>query len=95
MSMYERNSDFPIHVSAETIFDHVVSRQSEAFDADDVAEITGDHGAELVALLNIGDALAIGKLLIQAKAELVFRRAQFEHYGKIVFTNKTANEVTK
>ena len=90
MSMYERNSDFPIRVSAESEFDHVVSTQSEAFDADDVAEITGDQSAELVALLNIGDALAIGKLLIQAKAELVFRRAQIQHYGSIVFRNKTA-----
>lgn len=95
MSMYERSSDFPIHVSDQTIFDHVVIRQSEAFDADDVAEITGDHGAELVSLLNVGDALAIGKLLIRAKAELVFRRAQFGHYGEIVFTNKTANEGAK
>ena len=93
MSMYERNGDFPIHTSDETEFDHVVSTQSEAFDADDISEIAYDNSAELVALLNTGDALAIGNLLIKAKAELVFARAQHQHYGKIVFTNKTANEV--
>ena len=93
MSMYERDSDFPIYVSEESEFDHVVSTQSEAFDADDIAEITGDNAAELLALLNIDDALAIGKLLIKAKGELVFCRAQHQHYGKIVFANKTANEV--
>lgn len=90
MSMYERPSDFPVYVSAETEFDHVISTQSEAFDADDVAEIAFDNGGALVALLNTGDALAIGKLLIQAKAELVFRRAQIQHYSSVVFRDKTA-----
>ena len=93
MSMYERNSDFPIHVSDETEFDHVVSTQSEAFDDGDVVDIACDNTAELLVLLNTGDALAIGNLLIKAKAELVFARAQHQHYGRIVFTNKTANEV--
>lgn len=93
MSMYERNSDFPIRVSAETEFDHVVSTQSEAFDDLDVVDVACDKSAELLTLLNICDAEAIGKLFIQAKAELVFSRAQHQHYGKIVFTNKTANEV--
>lgn len=93
MSMYERNSDFPIRLSDETEFDHVVSTQSEAFDVDDLNEIVFDDADKLVTLLNINDAQAIGKLLIEAKAKLVFRRAQFQHYGKIVFTNQTANEV--
>jgi hypothetical protein len=93
MSMYERNSDFPIRVSAESEFDHVVSTQSEAFDDLDVVDVACDNAAELLALLNIGDAEAIGKLFIKAKAELVFSRAQHQHYGRIVFTNKTANEV--
>lgn len=90
MSMYERPSDFPVYVSAASEFDHVVSTQSEAFDADDVAEIGYEKGVELVALLAKGDALAIGKLLIQAKAELVFRRAQIQHYGLVVFLNEVA-----
>ena len=93
MSMYERDSDFPICVSAESEFDHVVSTQSEAFDGDDIVDITYENAAELLSLLNIGDAEAIGKLLIKEKAELVFSRAQHQHYGRIVFKNKTANEI--
>lgn len=93
MSMYERDSDFPIRVSEESEFDHVVGTQSEAFDGFDIIDIAYDNTAELLSLLNIGDAEAIGKLLIKAKAELVFSRAQHQHYGRIVFANKTANEV--
>lgn len=93
MSMYERNGDFPICVSDETKFDYVVATQSEAFDKDDVVDVAYEYAAELVALLNIGDVVAIGLLLIKAKANLVFSRAQHQHYGRIVFTNKKATEV--
>lgn len=90
MSMYERNSDFPIRVSDETEFDNAVRNQSEAFDADDLADIVTVNANEILALVNCKDAEAIGKLLIKTKAELVFSRAQHQHYGRIVFTNKTA-----
>jgi hypothetical protein len=91
--MYEIDSDFPIRASEESEFDHVVSTQSEAFDEDDIVDIAYENANELVALLNKGDAESIGKLLIKAKAELVFSRAQHEYFGRIVFKDKTANEV--
>ena len=68
-------------VTQAEINDAIV-RQAAAFDADDLAEIVAENAVNILAYMQYGYIWLIGHRLIEARKEIIDRRASIELYGK-------------
>jgi len=66
--------------TTEAQFDEALSRQTAAFDADDLQTIAAEHALEIMSLMSI-DSRAIGRIFTREKAVLILRRVRVELNG--------------
>ena len=66
--------------TTEAQFDEALSRQTAAFDADDLQTIAAEHALEIMALMRV-DCRAVGHVFSREKALLILRRVRVELNG--------------
>lgn len=71
------NEDFYFKPSDDAVFANAMQRHAEAFTSIDMYDVLSelDHGAVLV-LVRAGDALAIGRMVIDAQKAMLRRLAE-------------------